>query len=198
MGAPFESPMGSGHRSQRARRWGVLSTARMGPVLALPWLHTTAPYDQRWHRTEGREEAGGAGQSWAVSLREEGNQGLPGHSLLKGPPQGRRGTLPVRPPGGRDREVKRQPAWAQEGAPPCFMALFGGKKSETQRRGGSEKWKPYIWEMVGQGFETTLCVMGLSLRYRGAGWGDCYAKALLPRGVPSVQVPSHINHFPAV
>lgn len=149
MGAPCESPMGSGcqklsgHRSQRARRLGILSRARMGLVLALPWLHTTAPYDQPWQRTVGREQAGGGGvgggtpgqgQSWAVSMREEGNQELPGHSPLKGPPQGRRGRPSVRPPGGSDREVMRRPAWAQEGSPPCLMALFGGKKTETQRR----------------------------------------------------------------
>lgn len=74
MGAPCESPMGSGcqklsgHRSQRARRLGILSRARMGLVLALPWLHTTAPYDQPWQRTVGREQAGGGGvggDTWA-------------------------------------------------------------------------------------------------------------------------------------
>lgn len=67
MGASCESPMGSGcqtllgHRSQRARRLGILSRARMGLVLALPWLHTTVPYAQPWWGTEGREQAGGGG-----------------------------------------------------------------------------------------------------------------------------------------
>lgn len=67
MGAPCESPMGSGcqkllgHRSQRARRLGILPRARMGLVLVLPWLHTAAPYEQPWRRTEGREQAGDGG-----------------------------------------------------------------------------------------------------------------------------------------